>query len=70
MGGGGSDHLGFGPGAMTAVVRVRGGFGLRGRERERDVRDGSEEDQHQEGIGAGDGVRPRGGRKALKGATP
>jgi hypothetical protein len=27
-------------------------------------------DQHHEGIGAGDGVRPRGGRKALKGATP
>jgi hypothetical protein len=27
-------------------------------------------DQRQEGIGAGDGVRPRGRRKALEGATP
>lgn len=30
----------------------------------------SSRDQRQEGIGAGDGVRPRGRRKALKGAIP
>jgi hypothetical protein len=35
-----------------------------------DGRDGVGWIQRQEGIGAGDGVRPRGRRKALKGATP
>jgi hypothetical protein len=54
----------------VAAIRVRRGFGLSGRERERDVEMETRRDQRQEGIGAGDGVRPRGGSKALKGATP
>jgi hypothetical protein len=37
MGGGGSDRTGFGSGGKAAANRVRGGFGLSGRERERDV---------------------------------
>jgi hypothetical protein len=37
MGGGGSARRGFGSDGKAAAIRVRGGFGLRGRERERDV---------------------------------
>ena len=70
MDSGGSARRSFGPGGKAAAVRVRGGFGLRGHERERDVEVETSRDQHHEGIGAGNGVRPRGGNKALKGATP
>jgi hypothetical protein len=65
-----SARQGFGSGGTTAAVRARGDLGLRGCERERDVEMVTSGDQRQEGIGAGDGVRPRNGRKALKGATP
>jgi hypothetical protein len=66
----GFDRRGFGFDGRTAAIRARGGFGLRGCERERDVEMVTSGDQHHEGIGVGDGVRPRGGSKALKGATP